>query len=86
MKPTISFCLRTAYESGFKEHPQIVMKKLGIKYAEATPQSISDSWWFWSCENLPDPLPSFLNKISIQPRQAIGWGLDEETATRLEKL
>jgi len=48
------------YENVKQEHPQKVMKDLGIKYQHATPQSISNSWWFWNCENIPDKLPSFL--------------------------
>ena len=50
------------YEEDFKNlHPQEVMKKLGITYTVAVPQSIVDMWRFWGCENVPENLPKFLN-------------------------
>ena len=49
------------YEEDFKNlHAQEVMKKLGITYTVAVPQSIADMWQFWGCENVPDNLHSFL--------------------------
>jgi len=61
-------------------HPQLVMKSLGITYQHATPQSISDSWWFWNCENIPDELPKYLTVRDWNPMEMIGWGLSEEDA------
>jgi hypothetical protein len=65
---------------GVTEHAQAVMKRLGITYQHATPQSLSDSWWFWNCENVPDELPSYLEPLNLAPHKAIGWGLSKELA------
>lgn len=62
------------------EHAQKIMADLGITYQIATPQSISDEWWFWNCENVPDPLPPFLSELKITPHKAVGWGLTAEQA------
>lgn len=48
-------------------HAQAVMRRLGITYKKAVPMSISDSWWFWHCENVPDPLPKFLRPLGLDP-------------------
>jgi hypothetical protein len=66
-------------------HPQTVMKWLGISYKIAVPQSIYDSWWFFGCENVPDPLPNCLSVLKFQPADAIGHGLTAEDVARLEK-
>lgn len=66
-------------------HPQVVMKSLGITYQHATPQSIGDQWWFWNCENIPDPLPEYLSELGIEPHEAIGYGLSAEMAEAIEK-
>lgn len=60
------------------------MRKLGITYEHATPQSIADCWWFWGCKNVPDPLPAALKTLKVTPREAIGYGLSKEDAKRLE--
>src|SRR5262249_55009235 len=39
------------------EHAQAAMRRLGITYQYAVPQSMGDCWWFFNCENVPDPLP-----------------------------
>ena len=62
------------------EHPQQIMKRLGITYQHATPQSIYDCWWFWNCENIPDELPPCLEVLNRAPHRAIGWGLSKEQA------
>ncbi len=64
-------------------HPQEVMRRLGIVYQHATPQSISDSWWFWNCENIPTDLPSFIRELKVDPMDYIGHGLSLETAERI---
>lgn len=79
----LRFNLRTAYESGIGEHPQNVMKQLNIIYQHATPQSISDEWWFWNCENIPEKLPLYLKELSVNPMDFIGLGLDEKTASEI---
>lgn len=69
-----------AHYEGMTQHPQNAMKLLGITYQHATPQSIGDQWWFWNCENIPNPLPTFLSELESDPMDCIGWGLDKETA------
>lgn len=64
-------------------HPQVVMKELGITYQHATPQSMGDQWWFWNCEDIPDPLPSYLTKLDMKAVDAIGWGLSKELAEKI---
>ena len=44
-------------------HAQTQMKRLGITYSKAVPQSIVDQWWFIDCEDVPDPLPEYLSKF-----------------------
>jgi hypothetical protein len=65
-------------------HAQEYMRKLGITYEHATPQSIADCWWFWGCRNVPDPLPAALRILKVAPRDAIGYGLSKEDAKRLQ--
>ena len=65
------------------EQRQVVMKQLGITYQHATPQSIGDQWWFWNCENIPDPLPSYLEVADWDPMECIGWGLSKEDAEKI---
>lgn len=62
------------------KHPQMLMQELSITYQHSTPQSISDSWWFWNCQNVPDPLPPYLTELRVRPRDAIGNGLSKELA------
>ena len=77
----VVFCLRSFMEN---EHPQVHLKKLGVKYIHATPQSIADQWWFWNCENLPEKLPDYMNKIKIvNPYDYVGWGLTEQIALKI---
>ncbi len=66
-----------------QEHPQLEMKKLGIIYQYVTPQSILDEWWFWNCENVPNPLPEYLEVLNINPFDAIGYGLSKEDAKHI---
>lgn len=44
-------------------NPQMAMHLMGITYKKASPQSICDQWWFYDCDNLPEPLPSFLTEL-----------------------
>lgn len=65
------------------EHPQKVMRDLGITYQHATPQSLGDQWWFWNCENVPDPLPEMLRVAELDPHKCIGYGLSKEDADKI---
>jgi hypothetical protein len=67
-------------------HPQEVMKRLGITYEIATPQSLVDRWWFWGCRNVPDELPDWLTVLPLSPREAVGHGLSMADALRLEAM
>jgi len=70
------------WEDGF-EHPQAEMKKLGISYQHATPQSMGDQWWFWNCENVPDKLPTHITELDTDPMECIGWGLSQDDAEKI---
>jgi hypothetical protein len=75
--------LWAAYNNVKQEHAQKVLKELGITYQHATPQSMGDQWWFWNCENIPDPLPPFLDVADWNPMEMIGWGLSKEDAEKI---
>ena len=64
-------------------HPQKVMRELGIKFQYMTPQTIFDEWWFWNCQNIPNPLPPFLSILSVDPMDMIGRGLSKEVAIEI---
>ena len=65
------------------EHPQIIMKNLGITYQKATPQSIGEQWWFWNCENIPCELPKNITFLEVDPLMCIGYGLSEKEALEI---
>jgi hypothetical protein len=68
-------------------HHQNVIRKLGIKYKIATAQSISDKWWFWCPENIPNPLPKYLRvKDEINPFDYIGYWLSVTDAQKLSSM
>lgn len=75
--------LWASYNHQEQGHAQDVMKELGITYQHATPQSMGDQWWFWNCENIPDPLPPFLSVANLNPMECIGWGLSQEMAKKI---
>jgi hypothetical protein len=75
--------LRLSLFPGMTEHPQETMIRLGITYQHATPQSIGDQWWFWNCENVPDPLPDHFSILEADPMQVIGYGLSREAAEKI---
>jgi hypothetical protein len=75
--------LRSAFDAGENRHAVEIMRALGIAYEHATPQSIADQWWFWNCSNVPAPLPRYITTLDLDPHQAIGHGLDQQTADRL---
>lgn len=67
-----------------KGHAQDHMESLGITYQLAVPQSMSDSWWFFNCENMPDPLPESLKFLKATPQQCVGRGLSQQNAQEIE--
>lgn len=83
MTEHLRFNMREAYEADAKEHPQKVMRDLGITYQHSTPQSMGDQWWFWNCENIPEPLPTFLEVADLKPMECIGYGLSKEDAEKI---
>lgn len=82
---SLRYHMQTAYELGFKKHPQDVMLELKIEYQHATPQSIADQWWFWNCTNVPEDLPVFLTELTVEPLDAVGYGLSLAKAEELEQ-
>ena len=90
----LRYCMMTAHiDCGETRHAQKVMQDLGITYKHATPQSISDAWWFWGCENVPEELPQFLKPLNdfttgepIRPTEVVGWGLSAQDAAWLESI
>lgn len=82
----LHYCMYTAWDAKVDEHPQEVMRRLGVTYQHATPQSISDSWWFWNCEGIPDPLPPYIKELKIKnPHEYIGLGLSKEDADAIAR-
>ena len=67
-------------------HPQKIMAGLGIKYQVAVPQSMGDQWWFFNCENIPSPLPDYLEELTgldkkpLNPYELVGYGLSIKDA------
>jgi hypothetical protein len=66
-----------------QRHVLEVMKELGITCQYRTPQPISDSWWFWNCENIPEALPDYIKELIADPMECIGFGLSEEMAIQI---
>jgi len=64
-------------------HAQKVMHDLGITYQHSTPQSIGDQFWFWNCENVPEPLPKYITVLGLDPMECVGWGLSKEDAEKI---
>ena len=66
-------------------HAQEYMKKLGITYKKAVPQSLLDGWCFFACENVPEPLPKGLSTLKQSPNAYVGHGLSEQDAKELKR-
>jgi hypothetical protein len=81
----LRFSMMSAFYCNEKRHPQVVMKELGIAYQHSTPQSIADQWWFWNCENVPETLPKYLDVLSVDPMECVGYGLSKEDAEKITK-
>ena len=79
----LHYCLYTANENNEFRHAHDVMHELGITAQYATPQSTTDCWLFWNCENLPDKLPPFIKILNIDPMNYIGYGLSEKVAKEI---
>ena len=84
------FDIRTAYESGFKDHPEKVMRQIGVDYTHSTPQTAHDKWIFWNCRVLPrilhEPLPRFLTRLTNQdPFYWVGLGISREDAEDISR-
>jgi len=60
---TLRYDLRRASEMGYKEHPQLVMEKLGYKLLSYQGVPILDCIMI-EVENIIDPLPRFLEILS----------------------
>ena len=75
--------LRYNFRDSPQGHPQKVMKELGIVYQDCTPQSMGDQWWFWNCQNIPYPLPKYLEVADLDPMKCIGYGLSKEDAEKI---
>ncbi len=75
--------LSAGFDCNEMRHAEVVMRELGITYQHATPQSMSDSWWFWNCQNVPETLPKYLSVLDIDPHKAIGFGLSKEDAEKI---
>lgn len=65
---------------GEDRHAEKVMRELGITYQSSVPQSIADQWWFFNCQNIPENLPSFLERADFEPMRLIGHGLSQQDA------
>lgn len=58
-KKTVRYDMRTANETGYKQHPQITMKEMGLTVIQSESVPIADCWFF-EVDKLPDTLPKFL--------------------------
>ena len=54
---------------GVKGHAQTVMKELGITYRLAVPQTLGDQWWFFGCQNIPEPMPKYLSVLPANVKE-----------------
>ena len=80
----LRFCIMTAgMACNENRHPQAVMRDLGISYQRATPQSMSEQWWFWNCTDVPAELPKYLTPLNLVPHEQIGWGLSKDDADKI---
>lgn len=80
----LTYQYNEAFDRGERRHAQEVMESLGITYQKSTPRSLTESYWFWGCKNVPKRLPPYIHELGITPRQAIGHGLSKGDAEALE--
>lgn len=70
-----------AYDAGENRHAQEIMTSLGIVRTYDVPQSVSDCWMFFGCDNVPAELPSYISIMNVQDFDAlVGHGLNQEMA------
>ena len=55
--------LMATAKMGEQRHAQVIMRELGITYRECRPRPIVDDWIFYDCENVPEKLPSYLERV-----------------------
>lgn len=66
------------------KHPRQVIKDAGITYTHAIPQTISDEWWFFNCENVMPHVEGVISTLEIDDaREYIGWGLSAKQAEEI---
>lgn len=67
-----------------EEHAVKLMKRLGITYKLAVPQSLGDQWWFFNCRNVPPELPSCVTTRDFgNLDRLVGYGLSKENVTAI---
>ena len=54
-----------APELGTGPHAQKAMAHMGIEYEAAYAQSVTDSWIFYRCTNIPDELPKWATVFEV---------------------
>lgn len=83
MKKHLKYDIWGAYSSGVRTHPEDEVKRLGITYQLATPQTIGDQWWFWNCDNVPDIMPFYVMELDVNPKNMVGFGLGKDEAEEI---
>jgi hypothetical protein len=66
-------------------HPQELLRRMGITYQYAVPQSITNSWEFWNPENLPDTLPDGFLLVDENPNKWLNRGLSIDMIYDIKK-
>lgn len=74
------------YDAVFKQHPQKVLRDLGITYKKAVPQSIGNQWWFFDVHGDLDKLHKDLYEIKFKDdlSELIGYGLCPQDVIQLQ--
>lgn len=68
------------------EHAQKFMRRFGVQYGLAVPQSIADCWQFYMCDYDPKTLPDFVRvRNDIDPMRLVGYGLSQGDAINIVK-
>jgi len=73
--------LEAGFEHKIMDHPQTVMRSLGISWLYAIPQSIADQWWFLRCAGAPSQLPSYLREMTPESARR-AWNAEIESVAR----
>lgn len=77
--------LLKVYVNSQSEHPQQALKRLGVTYQYAIPQSLFDLWEFWNPENLPDTLPDGFLLVDENPDRWLNRGLSIDMIYEIKK-